>query len=189
MFKKPKVLEITTTVALVIAGLCTALMLLCAYGAKSESRQIRAKHREIEKLQKTLISAEITSSQLDQVKKLIVENVALTEDDSLAQGASLQFLKALTLVLDELKIKLVSLEPQRPDYSGYFVETPYKMTIEATYEQFCQLSNKMEKSSRLISLKEFQLENYLEEYFNRGSRKSDAATMTLNLTTLTLIQE
>lgn len=172
-----------------ISGICTIAVLLMFYGIKSERRQISHRHKEIEKLQKRLISAEITTSKLDQVKKLINENVALSESDSLAQGSSLQFLNALTAVLDQLQIKLVSLDPKRPNYSGYFVETPYRMTVECTYEQLCQLTNKMEKSSRLISLGEFNLENYLEEYFNRRDRKKDAAEVTLQLTTLTLIQD
>lgn len=189
MFKKTRILEITLIVTLIIAGICCSATLLMFYGIKSQRRSITYQHKEIEKLQKRLISAQITTSKLDQVKKLINENVALSDNDTLAQGASLQFLKALTAVLDQLQIKLISLEPQKPDNSGYFVETPYKMTIECTYEQLCKLSNKMEKSSRLISLKEFSLENYLEEYFNRGDRKKDAAAITLKLTTLTLIKD
>lgn len=189
MFKKRRVLEITFIVTLVIAGVFSSATLLMFYGIKSQQRLIRYNHKEIETLQKKLISAQITTSKLDEVKKLINKNVALSENDTLAQGASLQFLKALTAVLDQLNIRLISLEPQEPDNSGYFIETPYKMTIECTYEQFCQLSNKMEKSSRLISLKEFTLENYLEEYFNRGDRKKDASAITLKLTTLTLIRD
>lgn len=189
MFKKSRILEITLIATLVIAGLSTSLTLLMNYGIKSQRRMIAYKHKEIEKLQKRLISAQITTSKLDQVKKLINENVALSDNDTLAQGASLQFLRALTAVLDQLKIKLISLDPQKPDNSGYFIETPYKMTVECSYEQLCKLSNKMEKSSRLISLKEFTLENYLEEYFNSGDRKKDAAVVTLKLTTLTLIKD
>lgn len=146
-------------------------------------------HGEIETLQKRLISAEITNSELDQVKKLIDGNIAHSEADSLAQGASLDFLRDLTNALDFYGIKLITLEPMSQRYSGDFVETPYKMVIECTYKQLCELENKMEKSTRLISLTEFTLENYLEEYFNGNKKDRNKAKVSLELTTLTLVRD
>lgn len=189
MFTKQRAVEITAIVTLIVCGLCvlTTFTLRGAIGKKQ--REIKYLHGEITTLQKRLISAQITTSELDQVKKLIEENVANSEADTLAQGASLEFLKDLTEVLDALGIKLITLEPMNPRYEGDFIETPYKMVIESTYKQFCELENKMEKSSRLISLTEFTLENYLEEYFNGDKKSRDKAKISLELTTLTLVRE
>ena len=145
MPKKQKLVGLIALITLICAGLCSCAMIAMLYGNKELRNTIGLKHETIEKLQKRLISAQITTSRLDQVQKLIQENMALSDADTLTQGASIQFLNALTEVLDQLAITLIQLEPLKPETSGKFVETPYKMTIACTYEQLCKLQNKMEK--------------------------------------------
>lgn len=188
MFTKQRSVEQTAIATLVVAGFCLLAIFAFRGAIGKKQKEIRYLHSEIETKQKRLISAQITTSKLDQVKKLIKENIAHSEADSLAQGASLQFLKDLTDALDYYGITLVTLEPLNIRYAGDFIETPYKMVIECTYKQLCELENKMEKSSRLISLTEFTLENYLEEYFNGNKKDRDKAKVALELTTLTLVR-
>ncbi|MEO6097612.1 MAG: hypothetical protein ABIW76_18930, partial [Fibrobacteria bacterium] len=91
--------------------------------------KIKQLHTEIKGLEERLISAQITSRNLDQVQKLIHRNLAISDQDDLAQGASLNFLMDLHKVLDNLRITVVSLEPRQVETRGRFVETPYDLEI------------------------------------------------------------
>jgi len=189
MFIKQRTVEITAIVTLVITMLSSVGMIVLRGEIRNEKRAILSKYDDIVKLQEELISAQITTNRLDQVQLLIEKNVALNEEDTLSQGASLQFLKSMTELLDTLKIKLVSLEPLKPVYSGYFIETPYRLSIRCNYDKLCQLENMLEKSSRLISMTDFALYNHLDAYSDSRKQSQDEAVITLELTTLTLLQE
>jgi Tfp pilus assembly protein PilO len=157
--------------------------------AKSARSDVTALHHRLERLQERLISAQITTSRLDQVQSLIEENLAYSAADSLTRGASMPFLKALTLVLDDLGITLTSLQPLAPDGTGRFVETPYRVEMHCSYHQLCELVNKMEKSPRLISITSFTLANDLENYFNDTRTSGDRCAVVMELTTLTLVRD
>ncbi len=174
--------------SLVCAGLSVLVMTAALWRAHSDRGDIHRKYRRIQELQEQVVSAQITSNRLDQVQKIIQENLAYSRGDTLTQGASLTFLRALTEVLDMLEITLVSLNPRQPADFGRFVETPYELEIVCTYEQFCRLISKMEKSSRLISLKEFEIENYLEDYYNRQYGSAETCRIAMTITTLTLVR-
>lgn len=178
-----------TYVALGVAAVAAIATMVLLVSAKSARGDVSSLHRRIERLQERLISAQITTSRLDQVQNLIDENLAYSAGDSLTRGASMPFLKALTLVLDELGITLTSLQPLAPDNTGRFVETPYRVEMRCSYRQLCNLVNKMEKSPRLISITSFTLTNDLEDYFNDLRTSAERCAVVMELTTLTLVRD
>ncbi len=170
-----------------VTGSCAIgllLLILCINSFRTDARKL---HGRIEKLQEKLISAQITSSRLDRVQELISQNMAYSAEDSLAGGSSLSFLNALTDVLDNLGITLVELEPGSVQDEGRFVRSPYRLTLRADFEQFGKLVNMMEKSSRLISVEGFSVENRLEKYLNSSSE--ERCDIVLDISTLTLVRE
>jgi Tfp pilus assembly protein PilO len=171
-----------------VCGACILLMALALWRAGEHKRAIESQYVRIGELQEQVVSAQITASRLDEVQKIIQENLAYSRGDTLTQGASLTFLRALTEVLDKLEITLLSLNPEEPADQGRFVETPYRMEIRCTYAQFCKLVNKMEQSSRLISLKEFEIENYLEDYYNQRYGGAGVSSISMTISTLTLVR-
>jgi Tfp pilus assembly protein PilO len=173
-------------VALTVTLLCVVVSLVAWSLSSRHMRHIRELRHEAALLQQRLISAQITTSRLDEVKKLIAKNLAFSRSDTLVQSASMPFLKALTMELDELGIALHSLEPQQPFDDGRFTRTPYSLSVQCTYDQFCQLVNKLEKSSRLIALEEFTIENSIDDFFNRGMK--GGSSVRLRLTTVTLVR-
>ncbi len=67
---------------------------------------------EQKELNEQLISAQILANKLDQVYTLFDENLALSKKDSLADDASIPFLKNLTETLNNLEITLLNVKPK-----------------------------------------------------------------------------
>ncbi|HKP96842.1 MAG TPA: type 4a pilus biogenesis protein PilO [Fibrobacteria bacterium] len=160
--------------------------------ARPKPQRIKSLHKEIKGLEERLISAQITSRNLDQVQKLIHRNLAISDQDDLAQGASLNFLMDLHRVLDNLRITVVSLEPKPVQSAGRFVETPYDLEILCDYRRLCELAAKMEKSPRLISITRFEVDNSMEDFVSRGEEASadlGQCRVRMRITTLTWVRK
>jgi Tfp pilus assembly protein PilO len=183
----------TETLFRINLGLALALGLVLALvlqaGLARKPVKLKRLHAEISASQERLISAQITSQRLRHVQDLISNNLALSARDTLAQGASLTFLKDLAAVLDKLQITLLSLEPEKTASREDCIETPYRMEILCNYSQFAQLVNKMEKSPRLISLKAFEIKNDVSDYFGERKEGLDQCQISLRITTLTLLKK
>ena len=95
--------------------------------------------REIKTKNEKLISAEILAQEMDLVAKLIERNLALSSQDSLAEDASMPFLNYVTEILEELDIKLVSIEPKKRRTQIDHIKTPYALTIDCSYKKFGRL--------------------------------------------------
>jgi Tfp pilus assembly protein PilO len=183
--KYAKATQITLAAA---GGLALILLVELVFLVGPKPGKIRAYHREMQKLQEQLISSQITANKMEHVRDLIQKNLALSAQDTLAQGASLSFLKDLAKVLDRLKINMVSLEPLSPVNQSGYIEIPYRMEIVCNYHQLCQLINKMEKSPRFISVKALKVENYFDEYFTEEKPTLDQCNVSLEVHTLTLLK-
>lgn len=170
-------------------GLAAAWALL-VLSAQKQPRRIKALHREIGALQEQLISAQITTRQLKSVQRLIEKNLAYSRSDTLAQGASLQFLIDLNRVFDNLGIQVLALQPKPVRDLGRFVETPYDVEIACDYAQLAKLVSKMEKSPRLITVSSFSVDNSVEDFFSRDrTGPAGACPVRLQITTLTLLRK
>jgi Tfp pilus assembly protein PilO len=153
-------------------------------------QQIRQFDRTIQLKDEKLISAQIIHSQLDLVANLIEKNLAISKTDSLAEDASLPFLEYITGILNNLEIKLIKLEPQKKSARLDYVRTPYILTVNATYDQLGKFVNQLEKSERLITLEQFEIDNAVRKsgaQAEKGGMKSHE--MVLRISTLTLIKQ
>ena len=101
----------------------------------------------------------------------------------------LPFLNSVTELLEDLEIKLISIEPKRRRTQIDHIKTPYALSIECSYEEFGKLITLLEKSERLITVESFLIDN--------GFRKAQArktATdpkdhiIEMEISTLTLIK-
>ncbi|MCB2211037.1 hypothetical protein KQI52_02865 [bacterium] len=146
-------------------------------------------NRRIEARNEKLISAEIIASELDLVANLIDRNLAISREDSLAQGASLTFLEYMTGLIQNHNITLVSLEPDRRAASRHdYVRTSYDVVVECTYLEFGELLNDIEKSDRLITIEEFEMDNQINNIGRRSKRSWDSHPFEFTVSTLTLIK-
>ncbi|HEX04269.1 MAG TPA: hypothetical protein ENH10_03815 [Bacteroidetes bacterium] len=146
--------------------------------------------RRIEARNEKLISAEIIASELDLVSDLIDHNLAISRQDSLAQGASLDFLEYMTGLIQDRSIVLVSLEPDMRSASRHdYVRASYDIVVECTYTEFGELLNDIEKSNRLITMEEFKMDNQIGNVGRRGQRAWDSHSFVFTISTLTLIKQ
>ena len=109
--------------------------------------------------------------------------------DSLAEDASLPFLKNLTDILDDLNIELLNIDPRdRVKKIGYF-KAPYFLTIKCTFEEFGQFLSEIERSPRLITIDEFEVKNGIER-IRSNATENDLIyqEFTINLSTITLVK-
>ncbi|MBL7073779.1 type 4a pilus biogenesis protein PilO [candidate division KSB1 bacterium] len=174
-------------ILLVIFGLGSWVFYRTAYAPKPE--EIRRLNFQIKARTEKLISAQILAQQLDQVAKLIERNLALSAQDILAEDASMPFLTSLTSIMDQLGITLLALEPKpKINFKGY-VKTPYELKIKCSFRQFGQFVNRLEKSERLITVEEFEVDNSVERSDrDREPGKLDHHVMEMAISTLTLIK-
>ncbi|MBU0519177.1 type 4a pilus biogenesis protein PilO [bacterium] len=151
--------------------------------------RISALDRELKQKNEKLISAEIISQEMDLVASLIERNLALSARDSLAEDASMPFLNFVTNLLDELDIKLMSMEPKKRRTQVDHIKTPYSMSVECSYSQFGQLITQLEKSERLITVESFMIDNgYRKAQARQKGADPDKHLIELEISTLTLIK-
>ena len=151
--------------------------------------QIRVLEDEQTELNENLISAQILDRQLDRVYTLFQENLALSQQDSLAQDASLPFLNSLTDMLDDLDIQLLGIKPKDRESKDDYYKSPYVITIECTYEEFGKFLAEMERSPRLITVNEYEVKNGVER-IKTNVREEDLMNQVfeVNLATITLVK-
>lgn len=151
--------------------------------------QIRLLEDEQTELNENLISAQILDRQLDRVYTLFQENLALSQQDSLAQDASLPFLNSLTDMLDDLDIQLLGIKPKDRESKDDYYKSPYVITIECTYEEFGKFLAEMERSPRLITVNEYEVRNGVER-IKTNVREEDLMNQVfeVNLATITLVK-
>jgi len=153
-------------------------------------RLMRQLDREIQEKNEKLISAQILAEELNLVAKLIERNLAQSSRDSLAEDASIPFMEDVATMLDQLGITLVSMEPGRRLNMVDYIKTPYELKVRATYRQFLDLTNLLEKSERLVTIEEFELDNGFRKAAKSQEKRGGQNTqeISLKISTLTLLK-
>jgi Tfp pilus assembly protein PilO len=155
---------------------------------------------KIAEKKRQLLSAQIISKDLHNVNELIQCNLVEDLSDSLAESASIPFLKLLTSLMDDLDIILISMQPMEvlkqhnlteewlieQDY----IEIPYSMTILASYKQFGKFLERLEKYPQLIKMARVQIENSLDAASYEGQivGKPDQHRINLEIHTMTILK-
>lgn len=167
---------------------------------ETQPAQIVSLQNEIAEKKRQLLSAQILSKDLQNVNDLIQHNLAQSLGDSLAQSASIPFLKYLTSLMDRLDIILVSMRPLNVISSTQaiterlvdqeYIEIPYTMTILASYKQLGNFLEELEKYPRLINVTEIQLDNALGNAAYEGdiSSKPDQRKIEIEIQTITILK-
>ena len=151
--------------------------------------ELKVLEMEQQELNEQLISAQILANKLDQVYTLFDENLALSKKDSLAEDASIQFLKNLAETMNNLDISLLNVKPRPIEEQGNFLRTPYELIIKCTYDQLGKFMAEIERSPRLISINEFHVKNGIERV-KRTTTEEDLLeqVVEIQLATLTLVK-
>ena len=176
-------------ITLILFGLTILFWLNQDWLIGEKPLELKALEMEQEELNEQLISAQILANKLDQVYTLFDKNLALSKQDSIAEDASIPFLKNLTVTMNNLEITLLNVKPQPRVEKGNFLRTPYELIIKCTYSQLGKFMAEIERSPRLIIINEFTVKNGIERV-KRSATEEDLLTqiVEIHLATLTLVK-
>ena len=142
---------------------------------------------EQEQENEKFITAQLLSSSLNRVYNLFELNLAEKRTDKKNESSSIEFLDYLTDILNELEIKILSIEPKSSIKRAKNIYNPYEIDIQASYEKFGKFLSRMEESRRLIQIEEINLNNGLERI--RAANKEEqlqTQDISLLISTITL---
>ncbi len=104
-----------------------------------------------------LATAKIVSENLEHVRELVFENIDFGDHKDSVEHETVIF-DFLTNCINDLKLKLISLEPQRPVSFGRITKYGYSIELESDFFSFGELCSTLENSMRLNALEQFQVE-------------------------------
>lgn len=140
-------------------------------------------------LNEQLISAQILASKLDRVYTLFDENLAISQMDSLAEDASMPFLKSLMEMMNELGITLLNIKPKPRVKTGNYFSAPYELLLQCDFERLGKFIAEIERSPRLIKIDEFIVKNGIERVKTTTSEQDlHQQIVEIHLSTLTLVK-
>jgi hypothetical protein len=104
-----------------------------------------------------LATAKIVYENLNHVHDLVFKNMDFPgRMDTVAQET--RFFDYVTTCINDLKLKLVSVEPVRPVIQDRITTFGYTIVIEGDFFKFGELCSKFENSRRIISLETFNVD-------------------------------
>lgn len=128
-----------------------------------------------------LATAKIVHENLNHVRDLVFENMEFpNQPDSLANEAHI--FNFVTTCLNDLKLKLISVKPLRPQTKDRVTTYAYDIEMEGDFFKFGELCSKFENSRRIISLESFKvnLANSEERALGGPQNKMIRVTMRVN---------
>lgn len=117
-----------------------------------------------------LATAKIVYENLNHVRDLVFKNMDFPgHEDSISHETI--FFEFLTTCVNDLKLKLVSVKPQRPKTVGLITTYSYDIEMEGDFFKFGELCAKFENNRRIISLESFDVSLIEETNFAGSGRK------------------
>ncbi len=118
---------------------------------------------EKEKLKKTneLLSAKIVSKNMKRVRRLITINTEIEiidESDHDIKSQYTDFYNFLTTCVNDLKIELVSIRPDKTFKVGRIQKSPYILSIRCDFFKLGELISKFENSERILSIPDMDIQ-------------------------------
>jgi Tfp pilus assembly protein PilO len=115
-----------------------------------------------------LATARIVHENLNHVRDLVLENMDFPgQKDSITHETHL--FEFITTCVNDLKLKLVSVKPKRPETNGGITTYTYLIEVEGDFFNFGELCAKFENSRRIISL-----QSYSVSLLDKGEKISGA---------------
>jgi Tfp pilus assembly protein PilO len=163
-----------------------------------QPEELKTLRSQIEEKNKQLLAAQILAEKREGVTSLIRNNLIQGLGDSLAEKASVPFLRELTAEMDRLDIRLVGITPMdivgsddpQALFQKEYIQVPYEMQIIATYEEFGRFLDKLEKSPHLIRVASFNVTNDIDQssYAEEIAGKPRQHPASLQLNTIAILK-
>lgn len=126
-----------------------------------------------------LATAKIVYENLNHVRDLVFKNMDFPgQKDSLLPETI--FFDFFTTCINDLKLKLVSVKPLRPQTSARITTFGYDIEIEGDFFKFGELCAKLENSRRILSLESFDVSLLSDKKDSKTDIKGIAVKMRVN---------
>jgi Tfp pilus assembly protein PilO len=103
-----------------------------------------------------LATARIVHENLNHVRDMVLENMDFPgQKDTITHETHL--FEFITTCVNDLKLKLVSVKPKRPETSGRITTYTYNIEVEGDFFSFGELCAKFENSRRIIALQSYSV--------------------------------
>lgn len=103
-----------------------------------------------------LATAKIIHEDKVHVRDLVLKNMDLPEQVDTVPHES-HFFEFITTCVNDLKLKLISVEPKRPITQGNITTFTYHIEVEGDFFKFGELCSKLENSRRIVSLETYEV--------------------------------
>ncbi len=141
---------------IVIAGLIVFIVADRYYVIQYEKDFIELEKQRIITSNK-LATAKIVHENLNHVRDLVFKNMDFPgQKDSITYET--HFFEFVTTCINDLKLKLISLRPTRPNTNNRVTNYGYDIVIEGDFFKFGELCAKFENSRRIVSIESFKVE-------------------------------
>ncbi len=134
-----------------------------------------------------LNTAKIVYENLTHVRDLVFKNMDLSGEKDTVTHETV-FFDFVTECVNDLKMELISVKPDRPRVNGRVTTFGYQIKLEGDFFSFGELCSKFENSRRIISLENFNVGLVVEDITGRrtsftrsvSGHKGIAVTMYVN---------
>jgi hypothetical protein len=147
---------------------------------KMYTSKLESKFTELEKQRiitsNKLATAKIVYENLNHVRDLVFKNMDFPDqkDSVLLETIFFDF---LTTCINDLKLKLVSVKPLRPQTLDRITTYGYDLEIEGDFFKFGELCAKFENSRRILSLETFDVTLLSDKANNKSDIKGISVKM------------
>lgn len=126
-----------------------------------------------------LATAKIVYENLNHVRDLVFKNMDFPDQKDTVLLETI-FFDFLTTCVNDLKLKLVSVKPLRPQTQNRITTYGYDLEIEGDFFKFGELCAKFENSRRILSLETFNVSLLSDKANNKSDIKGISVRMRVN---------
>jgi Tfp pilus assembly protein PilO len=168
--------------------IATALVLIIGLAAdqfyvKRLKKEFVSLHAERLETTNALATARIVQENLHRVRDLVFENMIFpnkTTDLADQEKAVFEF---ITTCINDLKLTLVSLSPQRPQTSGLITTCGWDVEFTGDFFKFGELASEFENSRRIISIESFSVSLAEQQEKSQGGPENKTIKLKMRINT------
>ncbi len=170
---------LSVVIVLILATLLTDWLFISKY---------KVKYNELQKkliiTSNKLTTAKIVHEDMVHVRDLVLKNMDLPDQEKIDSiHHESHFFNFITTCVNDLKLKLISVEPKRPITEGRVTTYTYHIEVEGDFFKFGELCSKLENSRRIISLENYQVTLIDKEEKAQGGAQNKKIVVEMKLDT------
>jgi Tfp pilus assembly protein PilO len=162
--------------------LAVAAVLIDQFYVGSLKKQFMALEKQRIETSNKLATAKIVDENLNHVRDLVFQNIDFPMQTDTVNHETHIF-NFVTTCINDLKLKLVSVKPLRPQVNGLVTTYGYDIEIDGDFFKFGELCSKFENSRRIISLETYDVALIEQEEKKQGGPENKMIKVKMRINT------